>query len=109
MELTKEYFDQKFATFVTKEDLKKFATKDDIKKLPTKQDVKDIVKSIVEREVGELATMTKSGFDDVMERFDKVNERFDEVNDRLDQVDVRGRVRILETDMRKIKTAIHLK
>lgn len=132
MELTKEYFDQKFATFATKDDLK--ALQADIKDLPTKKDVEAIVKaivgSIVDGAVGELAAITNNGFTDVMERFDNVNERFDKVDarfdgvderidrvenrldnveEKLDQVDVRGRVRVLETDMRKIKTAIHLK
>lgn len=111
MELTKEYFDQKFATFATKDDLK--ALQADIKDLPRKKDVEAIVKaivktivgSIVDGAVGELAAITNNGFTDVMERFDKIDERFE----KMDQVDVRHRVRVLETDMRKIKTAIHLK
>lgn len=78
MELTQEYFDSV---------VKNLATKDDIKPLATKSDVTDAV--------DELARVVGEGF--LAER--------QYLEERLD---VRERVQQIETDLRRIKTALHI-
>lgn len=50
------------------------------------QDLQQI-KEVIKEEVGELALMTKKGFDEVGERFDEVGERFEKLEGRFDTVE----------------------
>jgi hypothetical protein len=82
MELTQEYFDEK---------LKGLATKDDLKPLASKQDINAAV--------DELARIIAETVANPMEQ------RFAKLEARLD---VAERVKLLESDMNRIKQALHL-
>jgi hypothetical protein len=91
MELTKEYFDSVVGNLATKDELKDLATKADlaaaIAPLATKQDVADAV--------DELARITAKGFLGEREYLES-------------KLDVTHRVTRLESDVREIKTALHI-
>lgn len=86
MELTKEYFD---------EQLNILATKDDLKPLATKEDVRTEIK----KGVGELAAIIAKTIAVPMQQ------HFDQLHDELT---VRARVTQLESDLQKIKLALHI-
>ena len=100
--LTKEYFDRKIGTLVTKDGLKKelksFATKDDLKNFATKDDlknfaIKDDLKNFATKDdLGELAAMISRGFEEIIRK-----------------LDVRERVEKLEKKVGKIMEAINLR
>jgi cell fate (sporulation/competence/biofilm development) regulator YmcA (YheA/YmcA/DUF963 family) len=83
MELPQEYLDEK---------LKNLATKDDLKPLATKKDIDDAVDELAQMVANTIAT--------------PMEQRFAKLEARLD---VAERVKSLETDMRKIKEALHIR
>jgi uncharacterized protein YicC (UPF0701 family) len=89
-ELTKEYFDQHLKAINTRMD--GLATKEDLKPLATKHDVREGVE--------ELARIIANTVANPME------ERFAKLESRID---VTERVQHLETDMQKIKEALHIR
>jgi iron-sulfur cluster repair protein YtfE (RIC family) len=101
MELTKEYFDQKFNslsdTFATKEDLKAFATKDDLKEATkeTKNDIREAV--------DELARILGHTF---QEEHEYLEDRFSAL---AESVDVRERVYGMELKFRRLEDTFDLK
>ena len=84
MELTKKELEQ-----VLDQKITNLPTKDDLKKAIVASEKKIITR--IDEAQEELARMTKSGFDDVLER-----------------LDVKERVQKLEKEMISIKTALHL-
>ncbi len=109
--LTKEYFDKKIGTLVTKDELKKelknFATKDDIKSFATKDDLKnfatkdDLKNFATKNDLKNFATK-----DDLNELAAMINRGFEEV---IRKLDVRERVEKLEKNVGKIMEAINLR
>jgi predicted amino acid dehydrogenase len=89
MELTKEHFEKVVKNFAEKDDLKSLASKEDLQKTILAAE-KRIINRIDDAQE-ELAIMAKNGFEDV-----------------LDRLDVTERMQKLETEMAKIKTALHL-
>ena len=85
MELTKEYFDEKLNRLTTKDDLAK----------QTKE-----LKSYAREQSGDLARIIADTVANPMEQ------RFAILESRTD---VTERVRYLETDMQKIKEALHIR
>jgi hypothetical protein len=105
MELTQEYFDSvvknlstkdELKTLATKDELKILASKDDLKALASKDDLKPLAtKQDVTDAVDQLARIVGDGF---------LGERqFLE-----EKLDVRERVQQVESDLRKIKLALHI-
>jgi len=84
MELTKKELEQ-----VLDQKITNLPTKDDLQKAIVASEKKIITR--IDEAQEELARMTKSGFDDVLER-----------------LDVKERVQKLEKEMISIKTALHL-
>jgi len=102
MELTKEHFDKVLKGLSIKEDLTGLAKKEDLASLAksTKEDLRKAVaplattrqvQEIVDKAVEELARITNSGFEDV-----------------LDRLDVRERMAKMEKKMMKIEQALHM-
>lgn len=55
----------------------------------------------LEKQIDDLARVTKRGFDEINKRFEKVDERFGEVNDHFRRVD--ARLDMLERDVSYIR------
>lgn len=69
----------------------------------------DVFEVVVDQKIDDLATMIKSGFDDVDKRFDDVDKRFDQVDKRFDRLenliltDHRHRLEYLELEIQRMK------
>ncbi len=108
MELTKEYFDEKLAGLVTKEDLTTaiapFATKDDLKGFATKDDLVAAVaplatKSHLDDSVDGLARIIATSIAEPLQKLIRESEK---------QPSTKQEIQELKHDVLKIKTALHL-